>query len=420
MRPDTVDVAAVPPPAEVGGGLVVDDVSVRYGDAVALDGVSLRVAPGEIVALVGANGAGKSSLLAAVSGLVPATGRIVAGGTDLSGLGVEERARHVIHVPEGRRLFTRLSVSANLVLGGFTRSADDRARRRREVEEIFPPLAVLGARRAGLLSGGEQQMVALGRGLMGTGRILAIDELSLGLAPAAATAFVSSLTTLREQGYAILLVEQYLSLALTVADRVVLLSRGRVVLDSPAALLRAQGSAVTEAYLDQVVVAADADEGDGPARARDDAGTSTDVRAARGPSPRPALVGGALLAVSPFLPWFHAEDATGERILLGWQTPEWIPVLMTLGGLVGLATAALWRRGRLSPPVAALALLTGLAALGAVVARTWLFGYGLAGFTDTDYQRLWGLFVALNAAPLCLVGVAMLAVPVLRAGLGRS
>jgi uncharacterized membrane protein len=144
------------------------------------------------------------------------------------------------------------------------------------------------------------------------------------------------------------------------------------------------------------------------------------VAVAKRPSPVPALAGGAVLALSPLLPWFGAEDATGERILIGWQTPEWIPVVVTIGGLAALAVALLWRRARLTPVVAAVALAATVAAVAAVVARTWLFGQGLAGFSDTEYQRLWGLFVALNAAPLALAGTLPLVRPHLRAAvLGR-
>lgn len=230
-------------------GLRVDSLTVRHGDVVACDSVSLEVRPGEIVALLGANGAGKSSLLGALSGLVPATGSVHVGSVDLGRLRPQQRARHLAHVPEGRRLFPTHTVRENLLLGAFAASAGERAARLQRVHELLPRTAELAGRQARGLSGGEQQMVALGRGLMAGAPVLAIDELSLGLAPIVAASFVDALDALRDDGLAVLLVEQYVALALEVADRVVVLERGSVVLTGTAAEVGDQARALQAAYL---------------------------------------------------------------------------------------------------------------------------------------------------------------------------
>src|SRR5271156_4543696 len=189
--------------AEANDGLRVTDLTVRYGDAVAVNAVSLSVAPGEIVALLGANGAGKSSMLGAISGLIPAaSGEVWADGRPLEQMEPDERAHHVAQVPEGRRLFPQHTVRENLMLGAFRVLSTERAKRLHEVEEVLPRLEPLMSRRADLLSGGEQQMVALGRGLMGKAPVLMIDELSLGLAPTVSQRFAETLLSLKEQGYA--------------------------------------------------------------------------------------------------------------------------------------------------------------------------------------------------------------------------
>lgn len=192
----------------------VDAVSVCYGSATALDRVSLRVAPGEMVALVGSNGAGKSTLLKALSGVVPkASGSI------------QIRGRFA-HVPEGRQLFQDLSVDDNLRLGALR----SRERDTSWIYQIFPDLAAKRRQAAGSLSGGQQQMVALGRGLMSQPDVLAIDEMSLGLAPLVVRDIGRKLKQLNaERGLAVLLVEQNARLALSLCSMAYVLETGRVV-----------------------------------------------------------------------------------------------------------------------------------------------------------------------------------------------
>ena len=192
----------------------VDGLTVRYGLATALDSVSLRVEKGEMVALVGANGAGKTTLLNALSGVVPrAGGRIRIDG-------------RLAHVPEGRQLFAELTVDDNLRLGAF------RARDRDTswVYGILPELERTRKQRAGTLSGGQQQMVAIGRGLMAAPDVLAIDEMSLGLAPIVTASLAKTLLRLNgERGLAVLLVEQSARLALSLCSRAYVLETGRIV-----------------------------------------------------------------------------------------------------------------------------------------------------------------------------------------------
>jgi len=211
----------------------VRDLCVRYGAATALDGVSLSVAKGEKVALIGANGAGKSTLLNALSGMVPkVAGRI----------GIEGR---FAHVPEGRQLFPDLSVEDNLRLGAF------RVRERSPawIYELLPDLGRLRRQRAGSLSGGQQQMVAIGRGLMAKPDVLAIDEMSLGLAPIIVQQLARRLAELnRTHGLTLLLVEQSARVALALCDRAYVLETGRVVAQGSAAEL-SDSPFVVSAYL---------------------------------------------------------------------------------------------------------------------------------------------------------------------------
>ncbi len=213
--------------------LQVQGLHVRYGDAVAVDDVSLEVPAGRLTVLLGANGAGKSSLLQAVSGLVPYRGTVRVAGRALDGLAPERRAAVVTHVPEGRHLFGGLTVTQNLVLGGFGARRAERERRLQACYEVFPALVGLAGRPAGELSGGQQQMVALGRGLMAGTGLICVDELSLGLAPIVAAEFVAAIRLLVAGGRSVLLVEQSAALVLPVADHVVVLRHGRVVADGP-------------------------------------------------------------------------------------------------------------------------------------------------------------------------------------------
>jgi branched-chain amino acid transport system ATP-binding protein len=225
-----------------------NDLVVRYGPAVAVDGVSLTVDAGERVALVGANGAGKTSLLNAVCGVVrPAQGTVRVAGDDVTGMTPNHVVRRgLTQVPEGRQVFPSLPVEANLLLGAFGRSFRTEVvsslvryhRRRREARErleriysLLPKLYELRDRPAGRTSGGEQQMVAIGRALMAEPRALAIDELSLGLAPLVVEQLVEFLLRLNEEErVAILLIEQNALLAFDLCERAYVLETGRVVL----------------------------------------------------------------------------------------------------------------------------------------------------------------------------------------------
>jgi branched-chain amino acid transport system ATP-binding protein len=246
--------------------LEIDDLVVRYGPAVAVDGVSLSLAAGERVALIGPNGAGKTSLLNAVCGLVrPAGGRVRVAGRDLTGHSPGEVVRAgLTQAPEGRQVFPSLTVEANLLLGAYGRefrhelvSATLRfaARRTAIVErlerlyELIPQLRELRARPAGRTSGGEQQMVAIGRALMAEPRLLAVDELSLGLAPLIVQTLAEFLVRLNEEeGVALLLVEQNAALAFDLCPRAYVLEAGRLVLEGTSAELR-RDEVVRHAYL---------------------------------------------------------------------------------------------------------------------------------------------------------------------------
>jgi branched-chain amino acid transport system ATP-binding protein len=232
--------------------LEVSGLHVYYGGIHALHGISLRVPDGQIVALLGANGAGKSSTLRAICGLVkPAEGEIRFGDRSLLGLNAYEVVqRGVALVPEGRRVFTNLTVFENLRLGAYTRA--DSAEVRRDVAEVyglFPRLQERAGQSAGTLSGGEQQMLALGRALMSRPRVLLIDEPSLGLAPVLAQGVMKKLKELNTaRGQTILLIEQNARAALGVADYAYILETGRVVLEGPAGEV-AQRDEVRKSYL---------------------------------------------------------------------------------------------------------------------------------------------------------------------------
>lgn len=217
--------------------VVVKDLVVRYGTATALDQVSLTVGRGELVALIGPNGAGKSTLVNALSGIVaPAAGEITVRG-------------RLAQVPEGRAVFGDLTVDDNLRLGGWRNGRRHGGRDTSRIYEIMPDLVRVRRQRAGLLSGGQQQMVAVGRALMGRPEVLVIDELSLGLAPMVVTDLVRHLRALHdEQGLAVLLIEQNARLALGLCSRAYVIEAGRVVLSGLAAEL-AVSPRVVAAYL---------------------------------------------------------------------------------------------------------------------------------------------------------------------------
>jgi branched-chain amino acid transport system ATP-binding protein len=218
--------------------LEVEKLQAFYGEAIALSGVDLRLDRGEIVCVVGPNGAGKSTLVNAIAGLHRSTrGRILMDGTDLSRVaGHRVCEAGIAVVPEGRRLFPKMTVLENLELGAYRRGAraarDDRLG---WVYELFPRLAERPRQMAGSLSGGEQQMVAIGRALMASPSVLLMDEPSLGLAPVVVDEVFSTIGSIHEAGVSVLLVEQNVDRALRLATRGYLLSEGRVVLEGSTA-----------------------------------------------------------------------------------------------------------------------------------------------------------------------------------------
>jgi branched-chain amino acid transport system ATP-binding protein len=224
--------------------LEVAELAAGYGAVEALHGVSLTVRPGELVTLIGANGAGKSTLLKAIVGLLPvARGRVRFDGRDLTGASPDEVLRAGIAlVPERRRVFGSLPVRDNLLLGayalprgrGYARQVDDGLE---DVHRLFPVLRERAGQLAGTLSGGEQQMLAIGRALMGRPRLLLCDEPSLGLAPLVMAEIMRLLGTLRDRGTTVLLVEQNARAALRLADRGYVLETGTVTLEGPAGAL---------------------------------------------------------------------------------------------------------------------------------------------------------------------------------------
>jgi len=218
--------------------LSVEDLHVSYGKVEAVSGVSLQMQAGEIVTVIGPNGAGKTTLLAALMGLQPAKGEIRYEGSDFSGLLTEERVRRgVCLVPERRELFTEMTVEDNLILGAYTRWRD-RAAVARDLAEVyarFPRLSERRTQSAGTLSGGERQMLALGRALMTKPRLLLLDEPSLGLAPLIVREIFRIVTALRQLGVSILLVEQNARAALETADFGYVLETGAIVHSGKAA-----------------------------------------------------------------------------------------------------------------------------------------------------------------------------------------
>jgi branched-chain amino acid transport system ATP-binding protein len=252
-RPESAPKPTVDGPYTTGGNslLAVRDLFVYYGDAEALDQVSLEVGAGEIVAIVGANGAGKSSLISAIAGIVPPrSGSIRFDGAEISGWPSYRTCNLGIgQVAEGRQIFPSLSVQENLAIGAMLPRARSQAAAALErVYAMFPRLAERSAQSAGTLSGGEQQMLAIGRCLMGAPRMIMFDEPSLGLAPALVTEVLHTIRDLHEGGMTILLVEQNVAASLRLADRAYVLENGRVVLAGSGEELLADPR-VREAYL---------------------------------------------------------------------------------------------------------------------------------------------------------------------------
>jgi branched-chain amino acid transport system ATP-binding protein len=230
--------------------LAVTSLTVRYGQVEALHDVTLEVFSGEIVALIGSNGAGKSTTLRAVSGMIPtASGSVTFDGQEITNLRSDEIVRRgLAHIPEGRQIFGDQSVFDNLLLGGVTlERRDSRSQAEQELRR-FPVLFERRHQRAGTLSGGEQQMLAISRGLMSRPKMLLMDEPSMGLAPLLVRQVAQTILDLNQQGVTILLVEQMASMALAVADRAYVIQNGVVRLEGSSAAV-AQNPEVVRLYL---------------------------------------------------------------------------------------------------------------------------------------------------------------------------
>jgi branched-chain amino acid transport system ATP-binding protein len=217
--------------------LTIEGLRAGYGETEVLRGVDLSVNAGEIVAVLGSNGVGKSTLNRAISGIV----RAHAGSIHFDGAAIEHEKpgsivkRGLIHVPEGRRVFPNLTVRENLDLGSYARAAERRAQNRARVFDIFPRLNERRSQYAGTLSGGEQQMLAIGRGLMAEPKLLILDEPSLGLSPLLVEELFALIQRIHAEGVSILLVEQNVVQSLDVADRAYILAEGQFVMSGPAA-----------------------------------------------------------------------------------------------------------------------------------------------------------------------------------------
>lgn len=233
-----------------GPTLVIDSLDVRYGQARAVNGTSVTVPAGKVIGIVGPNGAGKSSLLKAVSALVPATaGQIQFDGQSLTGLSPRAVAElGIAHVPEGRRIFAKMTVHDNLLMGAYLLPIARRNDLLDRVFTAFPRLKERLKQPAGSMSGGEQQMVAIGRALMGNPRLIMADEVSQGLAPIVVQEVYRQLSRIAADGVGVLLVEQNARLAFQLASYIYVMEQGRVATEGPAAEL-AQSEHVRNAYL---------------------------------------------------------------------------------------------------------------------------------------------------------------------------
>jgi branched-chain amino acid transport system ATP-binding protein len=230
--------------------LTIEGLRSGYGAVEVLRGVDLHIAPGELVALLGSNGAGKTTLNAVVSGLVPTwAGRVVFDGHDLTGAHYRRVVQAgLIQVPEGRKVFPNLSVLENLELGAFTRARERRADNLQRVFDTFPRLRERQDQLAGTMSGGEQQMLAIGRGLMAEPKLLILDEPSLGLSPLLVEEMFTLIAQLRASGLAVLLVEQNVGQSLEIADRAYVMENGSIRFSGTASELLASDT-LRQAYL---------------------------------------------------------------------------------------------------------------------------------------------------------------------------
>ena len=234
-----------------GAMLTLDDLHVYYGNIAAVKGLGLAVRPGEIVTLIGSNGAGKSTTLRTISGLLHARqGSVTFKGKDISRLaGHQVVAAGITHSPEGRRIFPRMTVEENLDLGAFLRrDREEIAGDKERILELFPRLRERLAQKAGTLSGGEQQMLAVGRALMGRPQLLLLDEPSMGLAPVLVDLIFDTIQTIREQGTTVLVVEQNALAALRIADYAYLLESGTLKLEGRGSDL-AKDDDIVRAYM---------------------------------------------------------------------------------------------------------------------------------------------------------------------------
>jgi branched-chain amino acid transport system ATP-binding protein len=231
--------------------LSLEDLSVSYGNIAAVQRLNLTVNTGEIVTLIGSNGAGKSTTLRTISGLLrPKSGHVVFEGRRISGMAGHEVVKAgICHSPEGRRIFQRMTVSENLDLGAFLRKDHEQiAKDRERVLDLFPVLRERLQQKAGTMSGGEQQMLAVARALLGNPRLLLLDEPSMGLAPVLVDVIFETIERIRDQGVTVLVVEQNALAALRIADYAYVLESGRLTLEGPASELITDES-LTKAYL---------------------------------------------------------------------------------------------------------------------------------------------------------------------------
>lgn len=231
--------------------LEVRDLSIRYGNSTILSGIALKVEKGEVVTLIGPNGSGKTTMLKAISGLVPVhSGNITYLGEDLKGLQCEEIVkRGLCHIPEGRKVFYNMTVLENLLLGGYLQKKADRQAILGSVFNLFPRLQERESQSAGTLSGGEQSMLVIGRALMSKPKVLVMDEPCLGLAPISIKGLAESMPKLQKAGLTILLVEQNAKFALRTSQRGYVISNGRIVASGDSDELLKKEEEVKKAYL---------------------------------------------------------------------------------------------------------------------------------------------------------------------------